>query len=79
MQKLMTWAISCGQSTPKVLAICSICPPALTSASKTSAFMIVTPFTGAHSRLGPGALDSPLPHEEYGVEHDRFSKGNGQD
>src|SRR5208282_1005539 len=79
MQKLMIWAISCGQSTPKVRAICSICPPALTSASQTIAFMIVTPFTGAHSRLGAGALDAALPHEKYGVEHDRFSEGNGQD
>jgi hypothetical protein len=43
MQKLMIWAISCGQSTPNVLAICSICPPALVSASNNHVCIIVNP------------------------------------
>src|SRR5947209_14074264 len=79
MEKLRIWAIRCVQSTPKILAICSICPPLFTSASKASAFMIAIPFSPGHSRLASGAHDAALLHEENGVEHDRFSEGNGQD
>ena len=61
MQKLMIWAVRCGQSTPKVRAISSSCPPPLVSASRKNAFMIDNPLRlRAHHRWRSDARDAAL-------------------
>ena len=64
MQKLMIWAIRCGQSTPKVLAISLDLAAALLRHQSEERSRRVT----CRASL----------HEEEGVEHDRFREGDGQ-
>ena len=67
MQKLMIWASRCGQSTPKVLAICATWPSLCGGRQQNK---------GIHNLCALSR--SLILHQEQGVEHDRFSEGNGQ-
>src|SRR4029453_13752580 len=66
----MSWATNCGQSTPKVRAICATWPP-WAGANNKSAVML-TPLRARAC----GALSA---HEEQRVKHDRLAASDGQD
>src|SRR6516162_6179687 len=77
MQKLTIWASRWDQSTPKVRAIFSNCPPLSNSAKKPIAFNIAHPNSDRQkTTIWPRAQISS--RKEESVEHDRFSESNGQ-
>src|SRR5437868_15421962 len=66
MPKLMICAPKCGQSTPKVRAICATSSSAANNANMIKAF-ICEP-----------AVPRPLPHQEQPIEDDRLSERDRQ-
>src|SRR6516164_4648489 len=75
MQKLMTWEMKCGPSTPKVFAVSS---PIFARSAPSPAKMMnscIRERDGAGHRV-PRQF---LPDEEYGVEDDRLREGDRQD
>src|SRR5262245_29281171 len=75
MLKLMIWAVRCGQFTPKVLAISCTGPPPPACAIMTMTFIVAPPHAPG---APPGGRADRSPHEEQGVEHDRFGEGDSQ-
>src|SRR5512135_445182 len=68
----MTWARKWGQSTPKVRAISSICPPPPPGWARRRRGVMVAPSKG----IGTARV---LADEEQRVEDDRLGEGDGQD
>jgi hypothetical protein len=78
MEKLMICDSRWGQFTPKVLAICWICPALFGSASSSNAIMVF-PLDASAIRVRIDARGNALLHKEQSVEHDCLGKGDRKD